>query len=277
MNKNHVLRNRIRSGLVIAFIVFNICLTLTYFIKKPWLISLDSILVTIFLFSIAVLHGLERYGWKNLAFFFLVTFAVSFTFENLSVRTGFPFGLYHYSPELGLMQVPLIIIFAYFSMGYLSWMMAHILLSQYQSPLQGIRIFLVPLTASFIMVMWDLTIDPISSTLQGLWVWHEPGAYFGVPISNFFGWFLVVYLFYQIFALYLKWEEQEGYLPAADQMKRSYWYQVPIVYGMMGLGNILSLFYSFNAITLSMSLITVFTMIFVSLLSAARIARDLNP
>ena len=53
------------------------------------------------------------------------------------------------------------------------------------------------------MVMWDLTVDPISSTLQGLWVWTTPGAYFGVPISNFFGWFLVVYLFFQIFALYI--------------------------------------------------------------------------
>jgi hypothetical protein len=29
------------------------------------------------------------------------------------------------------------------------------------------------------------------------------GNYFGVPISSYFGWFLVVFIFFQIFTLYL--------------------------------------------------------------------------
>jgi putative membrane protein len=34
-------------------------------------------------------------------------------------------------------------------------------------------------------------------------VWTNPGAYFGIPVAKFLGWFLVVYIFFQIFALYL--------------------------------------------------------------------------
>jgi uncharacterized membrane protein len=42
------------------------------------------------------------------------------------------------------------------------------------------------------MVSWDLTIDPMMSTINGNWVWHDGGSYFGVPVSNFLGWYLTV-------------------------------------------------------------------------------------
>jgi hypothetical protein len=54
------------------------------------------------------------------------------------------------------------------------------------------------------MVSWDLTIDPMMSTINGSWVWHNGGSYFGVPVSNFLGWYLTVYVFFQCFALYAR-------------------------------------------------------------------------
>jgi putative membrane protein len=36
------------------------------------------------------------------------------------------------------------------------------------------------------------------------WIWHHGGDYFGVPLVNFLGWYLTVYLFYQVFALYVR-------------------------------------------------------------------------
>lgn len=65
-------------------------------------------------------------------------------------------------------------------------MLSHVLTGQYSRKLKGKQVFIVPFIAAFIMVMWDLSVDPISSTLQGLWVWIYPGAYFGVlfPISS---------------------------------------------------------------------------------------------
>ncbi|HML04596.1 MAG TPA: carotenoid biosynthesis protein [Methanobacterium sp.] len=261
--------NKFRWSLIIVYLFVNVLLVFTY--KNSNLLAIDSFLVTAILFIIAVFHGTERYGKKNILIFFLITWIVSFSLENLSIATGFPFGFYHYSPTLGLLTVPLIIIFAYFSIGYLSWMLSHVLTGQYSKKLEGKQIFIVPFIAAFIMVMWDLTVDPISSTLQGLWVWTYPGAYFGVPISNFFGWFFVVYIFFQIFALYIS--KYDNLIPEKllKISNKPYWSEAAAVYGITALGTILSIFYQYNDITLSMALITVFTMIFVAILALINI------
>lgn len=261
--------NKFRWSLIIVFLMVNLLLIFTY--KNSNLLAIDSFLVTALLFILAVFHGTERYGKKNIVIFFLITWAVSFSFENLSIATGFPFGFYHYSPSLGFLTVPLIIIFAYFSIGYLSWMLSHVLTGQYSRKLEGKQIFIVPFIAAFIMLMWDLSVDPISSTLQGLWVWTYPGAYFGVPISNFFGWFLVVYIFFQIFALYLSRYDSVSEEKMSEIYNKPYWSEAAAVYGITGLGTILSIFYQYNNITIDMALITVFTMIFVTILALINI------
>ena len=206
--------------------------------------------------------------------FFLITWAVSFTFENLSIATGFPFGFYHYSSSLGIMTVPLIIIFAYFAVGYLSFALAHVLTGQYGKKLQGKQIFVIPFISAFLMVMWDLTIDPISSTLQNMWVWANPGSYFGVPVSNFFGWFLVVYIFFQLFAFYLSRYDTINDKIISKINNKPYWSESALIYGITGFGTILSVFFMFNNITISMALITIFTMIFVTILALVNIWND---
>lgn len=266
--------NKLRWSLILIFLIVNILLILTY--KNPNLLAIDSFLVTAILFILAVFHGAERYGKKNIIIFFLITWAVSFFFENLSIATGFPFGFYHYSPSLGLLTVPIIIIFAYFAIGYLSWMLSHVLTGQYSKKLRGKQIFIVPFIAAFIMVMWDLTVDPISSTLQGLWVWTYPGAYFGVPISNFFGWFLVVYLFFQIFALYIYRYDKITPKISSRISNKPYWGEICAIYGITAIGTILSVFYQYNDITISMALITVFTMVFVTILAIINIINNKN-
>jgi len=259
--------SRTRWWLIAGFFVVTVLMTLTYFVNLPLLISIDSILITVFLFAVAILNGVKRYGNKNMLVFFLLTFLVSFSFENLSIRTGFPFGFYNYSPSLGILKVPIIIVFAYFAMGYLSWMIAHILTGQYGKKLAGKQIFIIPFIAAFIMVMWDLTIDPISSTLQQLWIWKTPGVYFGVPVANFAGWFLVVYIFFQLFALYISKYDTVDPGKENGRFNKMFWMESPTVYGIMALGTILSVFYQYNDITRSMALITIFTMGFVTLLA----------
>lgn len=266
--------NKFRWSLIAFYLIFNILIIFSY--KNPNLLAIDTFLVTAILFILAVFHGTVRYGKKNIIIFFLITWIVSFSLENLSIATGFPFGFYHYSPTLGILTVPLIIIFAYFSIGYLSWMLSHVLTGQYSKKLEGKQIFIVPFIAAFIMVMWDLTVDPISSTLQGLWIWTYPGVYFGVPISNFFGWFLVVYLFFQIFALYLS--KYDNILPEKllRISNKPYWSETALVYGITALGTIFSIFYQFNDITINMALITVFTMVFVTILALINIWNNEN-
>ncbi len=163
-------------------------------------------LIALSLTLFGLLHGALTYGWRGILIFLVICLGVSNAFENLSIMTGFPFGWYHYSDALGpkLFLVPLLIGPAYFGMGYLSWALARAILGDENARLDGLRAFATPVIASFIMVSWDLTIDPIASTINGSWVWHNGGSYFGVPVSNFLGWYLTVYVFFQSFALYAR-------------------------------------------------------------------------
>ena len=39
------------------------------------------------------------------------------------------------------------------------------------------------------LTAWDLFLDP-QMTQWELWVWDQPGGYFGIPWVNYLGWFL---------------------------------------------------------------------------------------
>jgi len=122
-----------------------------------------------FVIAIATLHGLRRYSLKQFLIFFVIAFTVSNFYENLSILTGFPFGHYHYTEALGpkLFLVPLLIAPAYFGCGYLvAWSLAHVFVGVFGNKLRAEQIWRVPLVAAFVMVMWDLTMDPIAATLR---------------------------------------------------------------------------------------------------------------
>lgn len=165
----------------------------------------NLLLAIIVIFLFAFYHGAKRYGWKNIFIFFLFVFGISWSYETLSILTGFPFGNYYYAeafqPKLWL--VPLMAMPAYFALGYYSWTIASILLKKKDAMIKGMEVVLVPLLATFVMVMWDLCLDPVAATINRLWIWQDGGAYFGVPFSNFLGWSLCVFTFYFVFAFYL--------------------------------------------------------------------------
>jgi putative membrane protein len=217
---------------------------------------------------LAFMHGFKRYRFRNMAIFFIVTWIVSNSFEALSIYMGFPFGNYHYTmggPRI--LEVPLLIMPAYFGMGYMAWTLSNILNGQNGKRLKGVHVFLVPLIASFTMVMWDVVMDPIAATVGKVWIWEDGGSYFNVPISNYLGWFLVVYIFLQIFSIYIS---RYDMVEKEDSFNKTFWFEASIVYGLQGLSFIgQSLVETGNReIYSSMGLVCVFTMIFVSILSA---------
>jgi len=55
----------------------------------------------------------------------------------------------------------------------------------------------VPVLASFIMVSWDLSMDPPRAMRDQSLIWHDGGGYCGVPFSNFMGWSSRVYTIFQ--------------------------------------------------------------------------------
>src|SRR3979409_1800219 len=116
----------------------------------------------------AILHGGARYGWRGIVVFIAVCLVVSNVLENTSILTGFPFGHYHYTNALGpkLFLVPLLIGPAYFSTCYLPWVLSTVLVGDVRRGATAFTTFAVPLMASFLMVVWDLCLDPTASTIH---------------------------------------------------------------------------------------------------------------
>jgi uncharacterized membrane protein len=119
-------------------------------------------------------------------------------------------------------------------MAYLSWTLARLILGGMRNPLEGPRVVTLPLVAAFIMVAWDFSQDPVWSTISHLWIWQQGGAYYGVPVSNFLGWYLTVYVFYQLFALYLR-----GRSTSSGPLPSGYWHIAVLFYAVSAAGNIL--------------------------------------
>lgn len=184
----------------------------------------------------ALIHGAIFYRTRGILVLFAFCLVVGNVFENVGVRTGFPFGSYYFTDLMGpkFFVVPIQLGLAYLGMAYLSWTLARVILGNMRSAVAGSRVITLPLLAAFIMVAWDFSQDPIWSTVLHLWIWRHGGAYFGVPVSNFLGWYLTVYVFYQLFALYLR-----GRSTNPDPLPWSYWNLAILFYAASAAGNIL--------------------------------------
>lgn len=168
--------------------------------------------------------------------FVLIILMVGNVFENVGVRTGFPFGHYYFTDLMGpkIFAVPIMLGLAYVGMAYLSWTLARLILGDLRAPLAGSRIVTLPLVAAFIMVAWDFSMDPVWATVLRAWVFPGGGAYFGVPISNFAGWYLTVYVIYQLFGLYLR-----SHASSFASLPPGYWRQPVLFYAVSAAGNLL--------------------------------------
>jgi uncharacterized membrane protein len=187
----------------------------------------------------ALVHGSVAYRLRTMLVFLFICLVVGNVFENVGVRTGFPYGPYYFTNLMGprILEVPIFLGLAYVGMAYVSWTLARLILGIAERPLTGAQIIILPLTAAVIMVAWDFCMDPVWSTILHAWIWLRGGSYFGVPVSNFVGWYLGVYVIYQIFALYLSGRP----VPSAS-LPAHFWGLAVVFYSVSAAGNLLLLF-----------------------------------
>ncbi len=220
----------------------------------------------------ALAHGAVVHGKRGIAIFVCLCLAIGNVIENIGVTTGFPFGTYYFTDVMGpkLFHVNVMLGLAYVGMLYLSWTLAEIILNGPVIRPTGHRVLTTPLLAALIMTSWDLSMDPIWSTVKHAWIWVHGGAYFGVPMSNFAGWYLDVYLICQSFALYL-WKSSVSPNP----LRNNYWKLAVLFYGVSAGGNLLLLLpsrepsiltdpagvqWKLSAITTACAIVTILTM-----------------
>ncbi|MEV4704819.1 carotenoid biosynthesis protein [Actinoplanes sp. NPDC049316] len=135
-------------------------------------------------YLLSVSHALLSRGPRAAAALVGTATLGGFVVEAVGVATGFPFGTYDYSGQLGpkVLGVPLIIPLAWTWMAWPAWLAA--------LRLARSRAARVALAAAG-LAAWDLFLDP-QMVAEGYWVWQSPTPTLpgvpGIPIGNYLGW-----------------------------------------------------------------------------------------
>lgn len=130
-----------------------------------------------------LLYAFDRFGRRALLLFGVaVVFGIAI--EAIGSTTGIPFGTYAYrSAGPSILGVPWLV--------PLGWW-AFTVIAVAAAPGFALR-FAAPL----VLVAWDLGLDPLM-VYHGFWRFDPPGAYAGVPWTNFVGWYLAGWLLVEI-------------------------------------------------------------------------------
>lgn len=116
--------------------------------------------------------------------------------ETVGATTGFPFGEYGYTanfgPQIGgvlPVAIPLawwvIVGTLYFVVDYALYRLSTIVTFNAVTLL-----ILVPVGS----VAIDFTLEPVATLVREYWIWADGDFYYGVPFSNFVGWFMTAWI-----------------------------------------------------------------------------------
>jgi uncharacterized membrane protein len=188
-----------QSGSIALWVILGLYL-LSGLRPEGMLSSLDFI-VGLLPVVFALWHLIRWAGVSTALLSFAVIVVTSWSFEAVGVATGRVFGDYYYPPDLLgplLVGVPPLVMLQYFAMGYSALVMARAIGGTLWVRAAGVRLVVTSAMAALAMVVLDLSSDPMQSTVHGDWIWRTGGAYFGVPIQNFWGWFITTFTFFVI-------------------------------------------------------------------------------
>ena len=190
----------------------------------------------VFVFLAAFLFiAIISYGLRTTLLFAVMTYVVALACERSSIHNGFPFGLYHYigathGRELWVAGVPFMDSLSFTFLGFASFTVALLANSPLYRRGPDLRLLdtwklrrspRVWLMAALFMVMVDLVVDPLSvrgdEWFLGKIFWYDPpGPHFGVPISNYLGWFFVAAIAVGLFQALDGWLNRSGAKTARD-------------------------------------------------------------
>jgi len=187
-----------------------------------------------FLGALAMLaYGFAALGARRTLIFFFAATLISAAAELTGTKTGWPFGGYEYTNFLGpklLGRVPAAVPVSWFYMGFAAFVLADTIAAQRgwrnRTPWSIVL-------GTWLLTAWDLVLDPSMAAPQmqyvHFWIWHESGAYFGMPLRNLAGWFATGLAF--TIAGRLLWNERAA--PAVPAALPFTVYAVNVVWSMV--------------------------------------------
>ena len=145
----------------------------------------------------AVLCAASVGGWRLAVAIFVIGAGLGLVAEAIGVATGFPFGEYAYTGQLGpaIFGVSALVLLAWLTLAYPSVVVARRLTAHFfpnaaprSAGARAVRI----VVAAWALTAWDVFLDP-QMVAAGNWGWANPEPSLpgvpGIPITNYLGWF----------------------------------------------------------------------------------------
>jgi len=183
-----------------------------------------------------LLHSFQTLSFTRGVFFIILASTTGLLMEMWGLKDGVIFGgNYVYKQnQLTLFSVPLSVVLYWAVFIYTGYCLVNSFLVWFEKkkPNTGQRnLWVVPLLIiadGLLVVAIDLFMDPIE-VYKGSWIWLDGGPYFGIPIGNFVGWFLVTIIVTGLFRTY------EYFKPKEQEFDKSI-YVIPVLgYGILSL------------------------------------------
>lgn len=218
-----------KSNVLWVLLIFTIALPIIDIFTNRmggFLFALVSLLIIVMPVVILFLHAIWMLGWRRGLLFIVLAGVTGFIFEVIGVNLNMFFGgEYYYSSEhFGplLWQVPIVIALYWAVFIYSGYSITNSFLAWIKKVKPTVKdklrfnsllaLFFMVVIDAAIVVGLDLFMDPILVD-SGAWTWVNGGDYFGVPIGNFIGWFVVVLIVTAIFRIIeYFWPQQKSKL-----------------------------------------------------------------
>lgn len=219
---------------------------------------LISVILLKILFSLLGIDIEQKFNWSNFVFlavpvllllfhsfiilshraifFILLASGIGTFMENIGLRDGIFFGgHYVYKPQMTLFNVPVSVILFWAVFIYTGYCLTNSFLYWLKLKKPNFKtknlllLLLTILLDGYFVTAIDLFMDPIAVN-EGRWMWLEKGPYFGIPIGNFIGWFIVTILATGIFRIF------EYFFPKKESNITKSIYLIPVFgYGILSL------------------------------------------
>jgi len=185
---------------------------------------LGTIMLRPYVFIFLLIYGIGctvHFGFKRTLLFGTLGYLIAWLSELSSIHNGFPYGFYHYlqntkGREIWVLGVPLMDSISYVFLSYASYSLSLLIISPVRRTKWIICVLetrmirnslYAAILGAVLFVYLDLIIDPVA--LQGgrwflgqIYEYPGNGVYFGVPLSNYLGWFVtgfcMIYAFQKV-------------------------------------------------------------------------------
>lgn len=174
-------------------------------------------------------YFIKKTNAKKAILAILVLSVFSMVIETIGVLTGFPYGFFSYTDNLGakIGVIPWTLSFGWVPLVIASWALVKTFVKK-----QKFVFIKQIILGAVILAVFDLVLDPGSVALN-FWEWTPPGIYYGIPLSNYLGWLFSGIIGMIIINLIMNKEKQDNDFLITAYLGNLFWTIVVILNQMI--------------------------------------------